>query len=316
MAAAAGGFEPLIHVDRIIFNWYVDHHQAIIHEMLEGTGKKVKYYGGFAANIALGCPVFLPSSDKLMSCYTNGYDIVKEHASDIDGKILGVDPKDELSFLEGMLTRGNVAKGVYAAIQKDEHLKAAIMGATEKINRGPPYDLFGPRARIIRIPGEPRGSPIQYIVGHILQFMNGSETHYQLVLTGFYKEGRVWKHQVLSELTPTSEETAATMPEFINTSISELHEQFTLLHTNLNKMPEYVVKRMGEAKVEARKEKTANRIRALTKAIEDARTIRNPFKKTSPRPASASKTGSKGGGGKTRRRSRQLRFRRRRSVKN
>jgi hypothetical protein len=243
MAAAAGGvgaLEPVVPIHEKVLYWYIAHHQEIISDMLLNISKKVRYYGGFALNVALGCHS-LPATPSLLTCYTNGVDILTEyarseggangakidmHASDIDAKILGVSDAEEYAILSSMIINGIASMVNIAHIPSTEPefltevWKATIPKGTTQVL---PFPVF------IRTPDDLEDSPIEYILAHIISYMKADGPHYQLILTGFFKDGATWKSQVLSELTPSSEAAPHSADTFLYTPLSELHGQFQAL---------------------------------------------------------------------------------------
>ena len=303
MAAASGGFEPVLPIDRGIFNWYIDHHQGLIRKMIHGTDTRIKYYGGFSLNIALGgwdaettgsqTRRSKSKQPPFVSAYMKGFRVVGEHASDIDAKLLGVEQEKEQAFLKEMLIHGRNSDTPDNFPSDDAALVSATWSATYKVERGPPYKLFGDNACILRGPSELAGSPIQYIIGHILNYKVGSVIRYQLVLTALYKEGASWKSQVLSELTPHSEHPGKDTLLFTNTPLQTLRKEFESLKT-------YLGNQRHTPERNARLEKTESRLKA----------IRAAFFSTAREFIPGSAAGQGGG-----RRRRQTRRYRRRSVK-
>ena len=298
MAAAAGGFEPVVPVDRQIFKWYVENHQMILRKMLEGVDNRVRYYGGFSLNIAVGAwrpgrsgsrsPPGRGGRKSLFEYYEIGHKYVKEGASDIDAKILGVDAKDEYTLLRKMLRDGRAPT---APVEIEEAAHNIVWAATEGADHGTgkQFKMISHDVNILFGPGQLGGTPIQYIIGHIKRFSKEDGYHYQLILTAIYSHGGMWKMQVLSELTPVPDHSERTDPLFTNTDFVTLRAQFSQLR-------DYLLAQSPSTERDARLLKTQKRLRALAAMLSPAFV-----------PPSTSTTH---GGGRTRRR------RRRGSVKN
>ena len=200
-----------------ILQWWIIYHRPIITKLIGDTGKKIRYYGGFALNLALGSiGSSVPEPNwLLLGSYRDGLHLTSHAASDIDAKILD-SPHPDYNIVREFLINGSggttVASLDRAAAQAAIH--AAGVSAAE---------LF-----VIDAPAD--DAPIQYVVGYSKFYITHGKGHHQLILIGLYQnDSEEWETQVLSELTPSSEKAPANSPVFTNTDIPTLRAQFAEL---------------------------------------------------------------------------------------
>jgi hypothetical protein len=219
---ASGGTSRAVEVyDTSIYMWWINSHQKFIRKLLEDTPYKVRYYGGFALNVALGCKGGLPrTSLDLIKCYQAGTKRVKHDASDIDARILGVLGKEN-DIVDGMLKR---ASDNTRASELPKEIQTAALKVSP-LPVGDLYVLYQPSHYV-----EPRC----FVVAHKKFYISEGAPHQQIVILGVYEDSKgAWQSQVLSELTPSSEKADAEDPLFTNTDLPTLKLQFTKLQKAL-----------------------------------------------------------------------------------
>ena len=205
-----------------MYQWWIRSHRRIIKNFLDKTPYKVKYYGGFALNVLLGCKD-LPSPLGMLTCYNKGLEIVGHSASDIDAKILGVKGKEE-EIVDALLLRADTDKILRS-------LPEEIQAAALKTSTLPKSDIY-----VIDKPHY-ANSPNYLVVAHKKFYMNpeiDTKPHYQIIFIGVYQDfDGEWKSQILSELTPMSDPVPEGSDFFTNTDLPTLLTQFEKLHKSL-----------------------------------------------------------------------------------